>query len=83
MGGYGGDDRGSSTPDRHFQFQWHLIIGAALVLAAIYAILPTSDPGPNSVTVVGVSAPRPAFGSYPGLRVPLAPRPVTVAQYRT
>jgi hypothetical protein len=80
MGDYGGNEAPAIT-DRHFQ--WHLLIGAALALAAIYAVLPAADSGPNSVTVVGVTAPRPAFGSYPGLRVPVTPRPQAVAPYRT
>jgi len=83
MGDYGGDDRATSITVRHFQFQWQLIIGAVLALAAIYAVLPASDSGPNSVTVVGISAPRPAFGSYPGLRVPVPRRTERVAPYRT
>ena len=81
MGDYGGDDRDRSITDRHFQ--WHLLIGAVLALAAVYTVLPASDSGPNSVTVVGITAPRPAFGSYPGLRVPVTPRPRAVAHYHT
>jgi hypothetical protein len=81
MGDYGGYDRGASIGDRHFR--WHLLIGAILAIATIYAVLPTSGSGPNSVTVVGITAPRPAFGSYPGLRVPVTPRPQLVADYRT
>jgi len=81
MGGYGGDERGASIGDRHFH--WPLFIGAIVLVGAIYAGLPTSDSGPNSVTVVGITAPRPAFGSYPGLRVPVTRRPQTVTHYRT
>lgn len=79
MGGNGEDDRGRSIEGHHSQFQWHLIIGAILALAAVYAVVPVSGRGPNSVTVFGISAPRPAFGSYPGLRVPVTRRPVSGA----
>ncbi|HWE79732.1 MAG TPA: hypothetical protein VG270_14565 [Pseudolabrys sp.] len=81
MGDYGGDDRGTSIKNGYFP--WPLLIGVALIVAVIYAVLPAGDSGPNSVTVVGVSAPRPAFGSYPGLRVPVTPKPRIVADYRT
>ena len=81
MGSYGGDERGELIEGRHFQ--WPLFIGALLVFAAIYAALPTSDSGPNSATVVGITTPRPAFRSYPGLRVPVT-RPAQAApHYRT
>jgi hypothetical protein len=81
MGDYGGDDRGTSMKIGYLR--WPLLIGAALIIATIYAVLPADNSGPNSVTVVGVTAPRPAFGSYPGLRVPVKPRPQIVADYRT
>lgn len=81
MGDYGGDDRSASIKGGYLH--WPLLIGAALVIAGIYAVLPAGDSGPNSVTVVGITAPRPAFGSYPGLRVPVMRRPQVVADYRT
>jgi hypothetical protein len=76
MGDYGGDDRGTSIKGGYFH--WSL-----LIIVTIYAFLPTAGSGPNSVTVVGITAPRPAFGSYPGLRVPVIQRPQVVADYRT
>jgi hypothetical protein len=79
MGDYGGGHQATSINGGH----WPLVIGAALVIAAIYVVFPTSDAGPKSVTVVGVSAPRPAFGSYPGLRVPVTRRPDVVSDNRT
>lgn len=81
MGGYGGDDRGTSVMGGYFP--WSLVIGAALIIVTVYAALPAGDSGPNSMTVVGITAPRPAFGSYPGLRVPVMRRPQVVADYRT
>lgn len=81
MGDYGGDERGMAIKGGYFQ--WPLLVGALLLGAAIYAALPTSDSGPNSVTVVGVSAPRPAFRSYPGLRVPVTRQPQAAPHYRT
>jgi hypothetical protein len=79
MGDYGGGDRATSINGG----RWPFVIGAALVIASIYIVFPTSDSGPNSMTVVGVTAPRPAFGSYPGLRVPVTRRPQVVTPYRT
>ena len=81
MGDYGGDDRDRAP--RGGYFHWPLLIGAMLLGAAIYAVFPSGDSGPNSVTVIGVTAPRPAFGSYPGLRVPVTRPTQTVADYRT
>ena len=81
MGDYGGDDRGTSIKGGYFH--WTLLIGALLIIVTIYVFLPTAGSGPNSVTVVGITAPRPAFGSYPGLRVPVIQRPQVVADYRT
>jgi len=81
VGDYSGVKQGTATGG---SFRWPLAIGAALAIAAICADveLPASEPGPNSVTVVGVTAPHPAFGSYPGLRVPVA-QPKAATPYRT
>lgn len=81
MGDYGGNDRG--MPLKSGIFQWPLLAGALLVIAAIYGLFPTSGSGPNSVSVVGITAPRPAYGSYPGLRVPVTRPPQSIAQYPT
>jgi hypothetical protein len=64
-------------------FQWPLLVGALLAVAAVYAALPTSNSGPKSVTVVGITAPRPAFRSYPGLRVPVTRQPQAAPHYPT
>ena len=81
MGDYGGEGRGMPTEGGYFR--WPLVVGALLIVAAIYAALPTSDSGPNSATVVGITAPLPAFRSYPGLRMPVTRRPQVAPHYRT
>lgn len=81
MGGY---DSGKQGMPAGALFRWPLVIGGAVVaIAAVCAGLPDRDPGPDSVTVVGVTAPLPAFGSYPGLRVPVARPPQAGTHYRT
>lgn len=61
--------------------QWHVLIGAVVLAAVAYKVFSADDPGPSSVTVTGITASHPAFGTYPGLRVPLPSRSNSVNQH--
>lgn len=69
MSEYGGNDR--RVPFDRPYAHWLLLLSGMFAAALLYTVLPDRAPGPNSATVIGVTAPHPAFGSYPGFRVPV------------